>query len=264
MEKKTSAPVRRPRKAAMAVMCVVTALLLVVNAAAAVLIPPNVTMINNFFNKGPSEAETVEAGEASAAMTQEVASEGIILLDNKNSALPLAQGSKVNLFGYGSRDTVYGGSGSGSGDESNNVTMAQGLTNAGFEVNQELVDFYDAHFVERTGVGYTGNNFDINEPPVSEYSQELLDNAKAFSDVALVVISRLGGDPGKHYLELSRLRLICSTWSRRTSAPWWCSSTPPTPWSWASWRRTTWTPPCGWAVWALPAATPWARCSPVG
>ena len=104
MEKKTSAPVRRPRKAAMAVMCVVTALLLVVNAAAAVLIPPNVTMINNFFNKGPSEAETVEAGEASAAMTQEVASEGIILLDNKNSALPLAQGSKVNLFGYGSRD----------------------------------------------------------------------------------------------------------------------------------------------------------------
>ena len=237
MEKKTSAPVRRPRKAAMAVMCVVTALLLVVNAAAAVLIPPNVTMINNFFNKGPSEAETAEAGEASAAMTQEVASEGIILLDNKNSALPLAQGSKVNLFGYGSRDTVYGGSGSGSGDESNNVTMAQGLTNAGFEVNQELVDFYDAHFVERTGVGYTGNNFDINEPPVSEYSQELLDNAKAFSDVALVVISRLGGegadlpldmtpsesevgssgaatsvgvqggDPGKHYLELQQVEI---------------------------------------------------------
>ena len=237
MEKKTSAPIRRPRKAAMAVMCVVTALLLVINAAAAVLIPPNVTMINNFFNKGPSEAETSEAGEASAAMTQEVASEGIILLDNKNGALPLAQGSKVNLFGYGSRDTVYGGSGSGSGDESNNVTMAQGLTNAGFEVNQELVNFYDDHFVERTGVGYTGNNFDINEPPVSEYSQELLDNAKAFSDVALVVISRLGGegadlpldmtpsesevgssgaatsvgvqggDAGKHYLELQQVEI---------------------------------------------------------
>ena len=237
MEKKASAPVRRPRKAAMAVMCVVLALLLAVNAAAAVLIPPNVTMINNFFNKGPSEAETSEAGEASAAMTEEVASEGIILLDNKNGALPLAQGSKVNLFGYGSRDTVYGGSGSGSGDESNNVTMAQGLTNAGFEVNQELVDFYDDHFVERTGVGYTGNNFDINEPPVSEYSDQLLANAKAFSDVALVVISRLGGegadlpldmtpsesevgssgaatsvgvkggDAGKHYLELQQVEI---------------------------------------------------------
>ena len=237
MEKKASTPARRPRKAAFAAMCVVLALLLAVNAAAAVLIPPNVAMINNFFNKGPSEAETAEAGEASAAMTEEVASEGIILLDNKNGALPLAQGSKVNLFGYGSRDTVYGGSGSGSGDESNNVTMAQGLTNAGFEVNQELVAFYNEHFVERTGVGYTGNNFDINEPPVSEYSQELLDNAKAFSDVALVVISRLGGegadlpldmtpsesetgssgaatsvgvkggDSGKHYLELQQVEM---------------------------------------------------------
>ena len=237
MEKKASAPAQRPRKAAMAVMCVATALLLAVNVAAAALIPPNVTLINNFFNKGPSEAETAQAGEASAAMTEEVAAEGIILLDNKNGALPLAQGTKVNLFGYGSRDTVYGGSGSGSGDESNNVTMAQGLTNAGFEVNQELVDFYDDHFVERTGVGYTGNNFDINEPPVTEYSDELLDNAKAFSDVALVVISRLGGegadlpldmtpsesavgssgaatsvgvqggDAGKHYLELQQVEI---------------------------------------------------------
>ena len=99
------------------------------------------------------------------------------------------------------------------------------------------MDFYDDHFVERTGVGYTGNNFDINEPPVSEYSDQLLANAKAFSDVALVVISRLGGegadlpldmtpsesevgssrrrhlvgvkggDAGKHYLELQQVEI---------------------------------------------------------
>lgn len=237
MDKNASTPIRRPRKAALAVMCILTALLLVVNIAGAVLIPPNAALINNFFNKGPSEEETAPAGAASAEMTQQVAEEGIILLDNKNGALPLAQSSKINVFGYGSRDTVYGGSGSGSGDESNNVTLAQGLANAGFEVNQELVDFYDSHFVERTGVGYTGNNFDINEPAISEYSDTLLANAKAFSDVALVVFSRLGGegadlpldmtpsesevgssgaatsvgvkggDAGKHYLELQQVEL---------------------------------------------------------
>ncbi len=73
--------------------------------------------------------------QASADMTQKVESEGIVMLENKNQTLPLASGSKINLFGYGSRDTVYGGSGSGSGDSSNNITLEQGLTNAGFSVN---------------------------------------------------------------------------------------------------------------------------------
>ena len=221
----------------MAAMSVLLVLLLALNAAAAVLVPPNYSMINNFFNQGPSEAETAQAGADSAEMTREIASEGIILLENRDGALPLDRGTRVNLFGYGSRDTVYGGSGSGSGDSSGNVTMVQGLRNAGFEVNQELADFYDARFKERTGVGYTGNNFDINEPPVGEYSAELLGNARDFSDVALVVISRLGGegadlpmemgqaesevgtsgsatsigvqggDAGKHYLELQQVEI---------------------------------------------------------
>ncbi|MTR32110.1 beta-glucosidase [Pseudoflavonifractor sp. BIOML-A14] len=234
---KDSTTPRRPRKAAMAAMSVLLVLLLALNAAAAVLVPPNYSMINNFFNQGPSEAETAQAGADSAEMTREIASEGIILLENRDGALPLDRGTRVNLFGYGSRDTVYGGSGSGSGDSSGNVTMVQGLRNAGFEVNQELADFYDARFKERTGVGYTGNNFDINEPPVGEYSAELLGNARDFSDVALVVISRLGGegaalpmemgqaesevgtsgsatsigvqggDAGKHYLELQQVEI---------------------------------------------------------
>ena len=68
------------------------------------------------------------------------------------------------------------------------------MTNAGFSVNPELVSFYNDHFVERTGVGFTGNNFDINEPAVNEYSDEMIANAKAYSDVAVFVVSRLGGE----------------------------------------------------------------------
>lgn len=213
---------RRPKNAIFALMCVLLALLLAVNAAAAVLVPKNFSLINNFLSKGPQGEAVTAAMAASADMTRQVAAEGIILLENRGGALPLTQGVPVNLFGYGSRDTVYGGSGSGSGDSTNNVTMAQGLQNAGFTVNQELVDFYAARFKERKGVGYTGNNFDVNEPPVSDYSDALIQSAKDFSDVALVVISRLGGegadlpmdmsatpggDAGKHYLELQQVEI---------------------------------------------------------
>ena len=85
--------------------------------------------------------------------------------------------------------------------------MAQGLTNAGFEVNQELVDFYRRPLRGAHRRGLHRQQLRHQRAPVSEYSQELLDNAKAFSDVALVVISRLGGDPGKHYLELQQVEI---------------------------------------------------------
>lgn len=233
-KKESNAVPKRPGKLSLVLMSILTVVTLIIGIVAAVLVPKNYDMINSFFAAGPSGEEVDAARQASAEMTQEVESEGIILLENKNGTLPLQNGIAVNLFGYGSRDTVYGGSGSGSGDSSNNITLAQGLTNAGFDVNQELVDFYDSHFVERTGVGFTGNNFDINEPPASEYSDNLIQNAKAHSDVAVFVISRLGGegadlpmdmagtvstlgsdtaagikggDPGKHYLELQDVEI---------------------------------------------------------
>lgn len=233
-KKESNAVPKRPGKLSLVLMSILTVVTLIIGIVAAVLVPKNYDMINSFFAAGPSGEEVDAARQASAEMTQEVESEGIVLLENKNGALPLQSGIAVNLFGYGSRDTVYGGSGSGSGDSSNNVTLAQGLTNAGFDVNQELVDFYNNHFVERTGVGFTGNNFDINEPPVGEYSDSLIQNAKAHSDVAVFVISRLGGegadlpmdmagsvstlgsdtaagikggDSGKHYLELQDVEI---------------------------------------------------------
>lgn len=237
MAKQAASP-RRPRRLPMILMSLLSLLLVVVIAALAILIPPNFDMINSFLAP-PPDAETVaQARQASADMTQQVVSEGIILLENRDGTLPLAEGTPVNLFGYGSRDTVYGGSGSGSGDSTNNVTVAQGLENAGFSVNPDLVTFYDEHYVSRSGVGFTGNNFDINEPAVSEYSEELLRSAEEFSDVALFVVSRLGGegadlpmdmdpnlttttmasgmlventiqggDAGKHYLELQQSEL---------------------------------------------------------
>ncbi|MBR1812271.1 MAG: glycoside hydrolase family 3 protein [Lachnospiraceae bacterium] len=223
---------KKPGKVSAVLLCVFAAVLVALNAAIAVLVPQNFSVINSFFYHGPSGEEVEEARQNSATVTQEIEAEGIVLLENKNSALPLDAGIKINVFGYGSRDTVYGGTGSGSGDSSKNVTILQGLTNAGFTVNEELAAFYDAHFIPRVGVGYTGSNFDINETLLSEYPESMIENAKNFSNVAVFVISRYGGegadlpmemgaseteissagaaksigvkggDAGKHYLEL--------------------------------------------------------------
>lgn len=151
----------KPKKLPFVIMCILSAIVAVLNVLLCVLVPKYYTTINSFLYKGPDADEVAAYRQASADMTQKVESEGVVMLENKNQTLPLASGSKINLFGYGSRDTVYGGSGSGSGDSSNNITLEQGLTNAGFSVNPELVSFYNDHFVERTGVGFTGNNFDI-------------------------------------------------------------------------------------------------------
>ncbi len=238
MKEKAKGVARRPGKIPFILMSIFLVILIVLNAALVTLVPQYFDTINTFLAPSADEEETAAAAEASKAMTQEIESEGIVLLENNDSTLPLASGTAVNLFGYGSRDTVYGGSGSGSGDSTNNVTLAEGLENAGLTVNQDLVDFYDEHYVERTGVGYTGNNFDINEPSVDEYSDELLESAKEYSSVAIFVISRLGGegadlpmdmdpdkvteivasgalteqtvsggDAGKHYLELQQVEI---------------------------------------------------------
>ena len=163
-----------------------------------------------------------QAEQASKEMAQELESEGIVLLENKNSALPLESGQAINLFGYASIDPVYGGSGSGAGDNSGNVDLVQGLTEAGFAVNQDLVDFYKNSGVSRpVASGFSGADFTPAEVPASQYSQELLDSARAYSDVAVVVLSRTGGegddlpqdmyaagyseaDDGRHYLELTQ------------------------------------------------------------
>lgn len=207
---------RSVRKVGAGALCVALALVLAFNIA---VVQFNV-VINQFLSSKGSSDEITQAEEHSKQLTQELESEGIVLLKNEGDALPLAEG-KVNVFGYGSNAIVYGGAGSGAGDETKNVTFQQGLEYAGFEVNEELVKFYKDR-TQKTDSGNVfnmmGNDFNLHEPAVSEYGS-VLDNAKGFSDTAVLVFSRAGGEggdlptdmaaytggePGRHYLELNQ------------------------------------------------------------
>ena len=171
------------------------------------------------------EAALDEATLASKSITTEIAQEGIVLLKNENNVLPLVDEKKINLFGISSIDIVYGGSGSGASDESNNVTLQEGLEQAGFEVNSALTQFYTDNQTEGESTNIfnlKGGDYNIYEPLISAYSDTLIADAKAFSDIAIYVVSRNGGeggdlpmdmaeyqngDAGKHYLELQAVEV---------------------------------------------------------
>lgn len=201
---------------------------------------PMSTMISLATGSGSIKEET--SSEAMDLCT-EIAEEGIVLLKNEGNILPLKQQNKLNVFGWASTNPCYGGTGSGSiSDSYEKVTLLQGLEETGFELNDELSEFYTSYRADRPAIAGTGGSmgvdFSLPEPPVNEYTDELLTNAKEFSDTALVVVSRVGGEgvdlpkdvsesaytdnseeykdfeDGEHYLQLSRtesdmLRMVC-------------------------------------------------------
>ena len=182
-----------------------------------------------------SEETSAEATE----LCKEIAEEGIVLLKN-DSLLPLSSDSNINVFGWGSTNPCYGGTGSGSlSDAYETTSLLQGLTDAGFKLNTELTDFYTAYRADRPEVGMWAQDWTLPEPTADTYSDELMANAKKFSDTAMVVITRVGGEgadlpvdvsqvtytdnsesykdfePGEHYLQLSQterdmLDLVCA------------------------------------------------------
>ena len=153
-------------------------------------------------------------------MTEQIEEEGLVLLRNEKNALPMTE-TKANVFGFASDAIIYGGSGSGAADESKNVNLKTALENVGIEVNEELSDFYKQKNDEakaKNGVTIALSDYSVKEPSVDNYENGLLEHAKDFSDTAIVVFGRAGGEgadmpmdmaayeggtEGRHYMELT-------------------------------------------------------------
>ena len=145
--------------------------------------------------------------------------EGDVLLKN-TGALPIAEGSRVSVFGKNSVDLVYGLSGSSAGNHEGARTIFESLEAAGLSFNQELKAFYENK--EQSGAGRSQANSDLDsgneiqystgETPVANYEKSGVVSSFDKSDAAVVVLSRLGGegadlpkssaDSDRHYLAL--------------------------------------------------------------
>lgn len=208
---------KRMLKIFSALLCILLILVIALN----VFVSGFYVMLNQFLNRNTTAPEAVKEETAAAqAITQQIEEEGLVLLRNENNVLPLSD-KKVNIFGFASDAIVYGGSGSGAADESKNINLATAFKNVGVEVNSELSEFYkqkNNEAKEGNGVTIALSDYSIKEPAVADYENGLLENAKAFSDIAVVVFGRSGGEgadmpmdmaeyaggtAGRHYMELA-------------------------------------------------------------
>ena len=198
---------------------------------------PMATLIGLATGNGTLSDET---NEEAAEVAEEIMEDGIVLLKNE-SLLPLNETKKLNIFGWESINPAYGGAGSGGiNDLYDIVSLNQGLENAGFSINQELVDFYNNYGADNPEMSIQKQSWTLPEPPVDTYDDELIKSAKEYSDVAVVVLSRKAGEghndipmdvkkaaydnnsdeyddfpEGEHYLQLSQTErdmvdMVCS------------------------------------------------------
>ena len=212
-------------------------LLAVVICVSMICFGPMATLIGLATGSGTISNET---NEEAAGVAEEIMEDGIVLLKNE-SLLPLNETKKLNIFGWESINPAYGGAGSGGINGLYDiVSLNQGLENAGFSINQELVDFYNNYGADNPEMSIQKQSWTLPEPPVDTYSDELIKSAKEYSDVAVVVLSRKAGEghndipmdvrkaaydnnsdeyddfpEGEHYLQLSQTErdmvdMVCS------------------------------------------------------
>lgn len=200
-------------------------------------------LIDKYVFPGKVEKEKKDETETSERTPDEVAyqieSEGAVLLKNDGNLLPMTaeQLSKINVFGWASTNWIAGGSGSGCVTEKGaaqgaslaTTDLLKALNDAGYQTNTELTNYYKSYESKRpsTSTGslnlYSYQFSRLIEPKISEYKAGVLDNAKAYSKTALVVLGRESGesidapkvqykgnsasdkvdDSSRHYLEIS-------------------------------------------------------------
>ena len=196
--------VRKPHPVLHGIGLVLSVILLVAVLIGTYVLSTMATIIDSFIG-APSghytHAEIADTKVKAEALSADVEAEGTVLVQNNDNTLPLsADTKKVNVFGWASTAWLGGGSGSG-GVSTVNTDLLAALTAYGVEYNTELTDMYkdfqDGREYTRTLSAWPEQSGRLYEPDINNqtyYTQSMLDNAKNYSDTAIVVIGRLAGE----------------------------------------------------------------------
>ncbi len=138
-----------------------------------------------------ANGERVTGSKAHIELSKNAAKEGMVLLKNNNSVLPLAAGTKVALFGKGTFDYVKGGGGSGDVTVAYIRNLYEGLKLQKDKISifEELCDYYRKDIEEQYKNGNVPGMTIEPDVPV-----ELLQKAKAYTDTAIITICRYSGE----------------------------------------------------------------------
>lgn len=147
---------------------------------------------------------------AHAQVTRQSAAEGMVLLKNDNAALPFAETVKnVALFGITSYDFIAGGTGSGDVNKAYVIDLRQGLTNAGYVLDQNVDKYYEKYIAaEKAKIEA---KIDKKNPWAMFLTRErvkdvapaaaILNKAAAQSDIAVITIGRNSGEGADRKVE---------------------------------------------------------------
>lgn len=140
-----------------------------------------------------ADGRRVTASKEHLELSRSAASEGMVLLKNDHHVLPLPKGTKVALFGKATADYVKGGGGSGDVTVPYLRNLHQGMRikqeEGKVEILESLAEFYEKNVAKQ----YAGGA----EPGMTvepEVPQDLLEEAKAFTDTAVISICRFSGE----------------------------------------------------------------------
>ncbi len=161
-----------------------------------------------FATSGDVDPEIISQTKQTAI---QIESEGIVLLKNEDNTLPLSN-KKVNVFGAGSVCPFFGGAGSGAITTDDPTSFYEALDEEGIEYNQELRALYEKHCLSnelpKTDNTVINNLLQVllakntlDEMKPKHLTDKVMDNAVAFSDTAIIIISRTSAEGTDHTVE---------------------------------------------------------------
>ncbi|MBB3056700.1 glycoside hydrolase family 3 C-terminal domain-containing protein [Mucilaginibacter gotjawali] len=154
-----------------------------------------------------------------AQVSRMAAAQGMVLLKNSGSALPFSGIKKVALFGNTGYDIIAGGTGSGNVNKAYTTSLAQGLQNAGLQVDDALLKAYPAYIAAERAKQpkpQRGMAMFMGPPPVPQMAiaDADLQQDAANNDIAVITIGRNAGEgadrklPDDYYLSDAEKALI--------------------------------------------------------
>ena len=160
---------------------------------------------------GTTDRRITQRETAHASLARRAAAEGMVLLKNEGGLLPIAQGTKIALFGAGVSRTIKGGTGSGDVNERYSVSIWQGMKDAGYRITSEnWIRAYDTCYeearsawrddiLERTSGQDTASGFFAvyTSTPFRMPSGGPVEKTDA--EIAFYVISRVAGEGADRY-----------------------------------------------------------------
>lgn len=136
---------------------------------------------------------------AHAQLSRQAASEGMILLKNQSNALPFAaQARRIALLGNAAYDTVKGGTGSGDVNAAGTVSVFEGLSQAGYQLNHDLKKRYTEYISSAKASRPMGHPM-LPPPPIAEMELKSTDGAffaqlAQDNDLAVITLGRNSGE----------------------------------------------------------------------